>query len=167
MTHQTIRDLPRRSPFGFSLIETLVCVVIISILSLISIVSYQGALDQADLKYAAPAVTGILDGYRREAESNGSTITVDFHLGTSQWEVTKRRGADVQTSTVDIKDQGLIKRRLQFLRYDWPDGTHTPTTFTFISNTSRDGGTVYFGTGKAETSIRVIQGHVWCDLGSR
>jgi len=155
-----------RRPAAFSLIELLVCVAIVSILSAIGIVSYQGALDNADLKYAAPAVTGMLEGFRRESANSDMTITVEFVMGKAEWRVTKRKGADVETEEQDLRTESLIKRGLRFLRYEWPDGTDSPAQFTFAGGGTPQGGTVYFGTGKAETSIRVEGGRVSCELGA-
>lgn len=152
---------------AFSLIELLVCVAIISVLVGISFTAYQGALDNSDLKYAAPLVTGMLDSLRAEAGSKGSTITVDFQIGSTSCFVTKRKGSEVTTETLDCKEAGIIKRPLRFLRYKWPDGATTPATFTFTGSAKPQGGTVFFGTGNAETAIQVEGGRVYCEFGTR
>jgi prepilin-type N-terminal cleavage/methylation domain-containing protein len=152
---------------GFSLIELLVCVAIVAILASISIVSYHGALDSSDLKYAAPAVVGTLDHLREEASRNQSSITVDFNIGTNTCLITKRRGTVETSSTEPLGSAGIIKRPLRFLRYEWPDGAHTPARYTFTGNSAPQGGKVFFGTGNAETTIEIVGGRVYCDLGIR
>jgi type II secretory pathway pseudopilin PulG len=162
-----VQDRMAAKSRAFTLIETLVCVAIVMVLSGIALVSYQGALDNADLKYAAPAVAGRLEALRREASDTGSVITVDFHLGTPELTVTRQKAGEVATETVNLDSERLIKRRLRFLRFEWPDGTADPARFTFLAGSTPQGGTVYFGTGQAETRIRVQGGNVVSDLGVR
>jgi prepilin-type N-terminal cleavage/methylation domain-containing protein len=152
---------------GFSLIELLVCAAIVAILAGISIVSYQGALDNQDLKYTAPVVAGKLERLRNNAAAKGFSATVEFQIGTQQWIETRRKGDTVSSSTESVASYGLIRRRLRFLRYEWPDGSSTPPTFTFTGGSSPQGGTVYFGTWQAETAIRLENGRVYCDMGVR
>ncbi len=150
---------------GYSLIELLVCVAIISILTAISLVYYQGALDQADLKYAAPAMAFRLETLRQEAEKERKTITVDFQLKESKWTVTKRKGTDVEVTEHTVQQVGLIKRPLRFLRYEWPDGETTPAQYVFTANSAPQGGTLHMGTIYAETPVRLVGGRFTTDYG--
>ncbi len=152
---------------GFSMVEMLCCVAIVGILSVISVNSYQGALDQADLKYAAPGVVGRLEKLRLEAAAKGTTIKVEFHLADSRWTITRRKAGETLVDTQELSSERLIKRNLRFLRYQWPDGGDDPAEFVFAGSSTAQGGTVWFGTGKAETAIRVEGGRVGCDLGIR
>lgn len=153
---------------GFTLIETLVCLVIISILTAISVVSYQGALDQADLKNALPALARQMEGLRLQARDRGSVITVTFTVGGTRYEVHERKGDVVYDSKAagdargprEIVDLTVIKRRLKFLRYEWPDGGDSPATFTFIASQEPQGGKLFMGTGNAEGSLFLSGGRV-------
>lgn len=152
---------------GFTLIEQLMCVVIIAILTTISISCYQGALDNSDIKYASPAVAGRLEQLRKEAEQNAMMITVEFKLGEAAWTVKRRKGSEESTGQESLEGESLIRRRLRFLRYQWPDAAKTPATFTFLANKAPQGGTVYFGTGRAETAICIKGDRVYCEHGVR
>ena len=157
----------RSAASGFSLLELLICVAIVAILASISIVSYQGALDNSDLKYTAPVVAGRLDGMRQEAARKQCSITVDFNIGSASWVMTRRKGAEETSVTESLDSEGIIRRRLRFLRYEWPDSTSTPARFTFVGNSAPQGGKLFFGTGHAETAIEILGGRVSCDLGVR
>jgi hypothetical protein len=47
----------------------------------------------------------------------------------------------------------LLKKKLVFRSYKWPDGAHTPASFTFYPQSRPSGGKVTFGTAFAEAEI--------------
>jgi prepilin-type N-terminal cleavage/methylation domain-containing protein len=149
---------------GFSLIELLVCLTIVAILASISVSSYHGALDNSDLKWAAPAVAGRLSALQAEAAENSYAVKVEFYMHKPSYTVSRRRPDGSTTETVKLAEQGLIKRRLYFVRYAWPDGEETPATFTFVGKSAPVGGTVWFGSRHAEAAISIRGNHVTCDL---
>jgi Tfp pilus assembly protein FimT len=164
LSMQPLRALPLPSTAAHSLIELLVCVAIVAILTSISLVYYQGALDQADLKFVGPALARQLNELRTGAAERASSITVEFEIGTSHYKVTERKAGTITESAVDMKESGLLRRSHTFRRFEWPDGSETPATFTFIGTTPPQGGILYIGTALAEARIRIGGSHVISEL---
>lgn len=63
-------------------------------------------------------------------------------------------------ATWDLKNAGLIKRKLVFMDYEWPEGEDEPRTFTWLPNTAPQGGSVEFGTLLAKCIISLDNGAV-------
>jgi prepilin-type N-terminal cleavage/methylation domain-containing protein len=57
------------------------------------------------------------------------------------------------TAKWNLKDQGILKRKLVFGEYTWPEGGETPRTFTFFPGSAPQGGTVEFGSRFASMDI--------------
>lgn len=152
---------------GFSLIELLVCVAIISILVSIAVVNYWGALDNTAVKEITPSIVQSLERLRKESVEKSCITTVEFAMGDSRWLVTTKQGTGVTTTTQAVGELSTLKRKLRFTRYQWPDGASTPATFTFFPNTSPQGGTVYFGSSHAEAAIKIWNGQVYSEAGFR
>jgi prepilin-type N-terminal cleavage/methylation domain-containing protein len=139
---------------GFSLIEILICVAIITVLVSIGVVQYQGAVDMSEMKFAVPEILKDLESYHKLAVEKNSIVTVEFVMGTSALNVYLGSGTQgVLYSERNFKNSGLLKRKLNFREYRWPDGASTPTTFTFFPAAQAQGGVVTFGSGFAEVDI--------------
>lgn len=114
------------------LIEILVCAVIVAILASIGLVCYQGAVDNMDLKFFDPEIVEGLTTYQKAATEKNVTVKVEFVIGTGKIRAEFRSGTDVVSfEETDYSKQGLLKRKFVFRSYKWPDGSHTPATFTF------------------------------------
>lgn len=164
MIHAALRRFDPRGSRAYSLIELLVCVVIIAILTTISLCYYQGAIDQSDLKYTAPGLARSLEKSRESAQASGEIITFEFEIGSGKFRETHRKGSETTTVDRELVNEGIIKRPIRFLGYEWSDGSKTPVTFTFFPNADPQGGTLKLGTRWAETTIKVQNGHVICPL---
>jgi len=151
---------------GFSLLELLVCVAIVGILSSICVVSYHGAMDMADIKGSLPIIIGHLNGYQKTAREEKLIITVEFLEGTSKIRVTTQgeEEEDNGSGEYDFNMQGLLKRKLVFRKYKWPDGAASPPTFTYYPDAAPVGGKVFFGTGFAEVSFWLQGDRVVSDI---
>ena len=150
---------------GFSLLELLMCVAIVSILCSICIVGYQGSLDTSDMKTSLPSIARELNEYQKVARDENKIVTVEFMLGTPTMRVIFGTGDDDdRIEEHDFKNQGLLKRKLVFRKYRWPDGASMPATYTYYPNGSIMGGTVTFGSGYAEGQILVQENHITWDL---
>lgn len=150
----------RRGTVAFTLIEMLVCVVIIMILSVICVASYSGALESAAVKLALPDVTWRIESYKRNTRETKAMITVECLEGRDEMRVTWRNAYGTRTKIEKLDTRGFLGRRLAFRAYKWPDGAKAPRTFTFLPDESPKGGTVWFGTGLAEGKIMVQGGEI-------
>lgn len=159
-----LRPEPRRA---FSLIELLVCVVIIAILSTISINCYWGAIEQTELKWVVPSLVSRLEGLRKEAVENEIVITVEFKMKESAFTVTRRKGDVTKAEEIPFnhdEQEGILRRRLCFTKYEWPDGSSTPPTFTFPGKSAPQAGKVHYGTSRAEAAIWVADGRLYSPM---
>ncbi|MCX7766958.1 MAG: prepilin-type N-terminal cleavage/methylation domain-containing protein [Candidatus Sumerlaeia bacterium] len=139
---------------GFSLIETLVCAVIVAILASIGLVSYQGAVDYSDLKGMVPGIVEDLTTYQKTASEKNVKVTVEFVIGTGKIRAEFRSGEEVVAfEERDYSEKGLLKQSFVFRSYKWPDGSRTPATFTFFPAANPIGGAVTYGSGFAEVEI--------------
>ncbi len=147
---------------GFTLIEILVCVAIISILSSIAIVSYQGSLDSSELNYVLPNFVHSLNDYKSRASTSSVPIIVEFKINTG---IYKAYWGNPDKNTpfeeIDLLNSSLIKRKLKFRKYIWDDGEKTPAIFTFYQNGKIEGGKVYFGSAFAEAEIYIEDSKVY------
>lgn len=187
----------RRRSRAVSLIELLICLAIISILTVISLAYQQGALDAGDIKFIAPKLQKTLRAMRGVSNNLGAIVTVEFIEDEPILNITVAKGDPVEPVTIDLnflnnarqqeldlltdeirkkiekhgepyhyigvwnlKDAGLIKRKLTFGEYEWPEGNDTPRTFTFIPHSEPQGGTVKFGTALAKAIISLDKGAV-------
>jgi Tfp pilus assembly protein FimT len=137
----------------------LVCVAIVSILTAISLSSYSGSLDQAELKFVTPNLTKELESLRKAARADGTVITVDFQLGTANYIVKRRKGTE-ETVTPMILGGGILKRKITYLRFEDDGGDKASATVTFLPDGRVQGGKVYLGTSRAEHNIRIINGAI-------
>ncbi|MBN1900442.1 prepilin-type N-terminal cleavage/methylation domain-containing protein [Candidatus Sumerlaeota bacterium] len=136
---------------AYSLIELLMCVAIISILSSLSLVSYQGAVDMAALRNTIPVLQRSLYSYQRIAREENTIVRVEFIIGTNKIRVTKGTDADGGTTFEDdFNFENILKKKFKFTKYEWPDGSKTPATFTFFPDGKTQGGSIYFGSGFAD-----------------
>lgn len=150
---------------GFSLIETLVCAVIVAILASIGLVCYQGAVDNMDLKFYVPQIVEELNNYQKSAGEKNVTITVEFVIGTGKIKAEFRSGTDVvMFEERDYSNQGLLKRKFVFRSYRWQDGSHTPATFTFFPSANPVGGKVTYGSGFAEAEIFIQEKRITSNI---
>jgi prepilin-type N-terminal cleavage/methylation domain-containing protein len=144
---------------GFTLIETLVCVAIVAILSLISLSAYNGALDQGDLRFVTPALTKELESLRKETVQINKPITVSFDLKSTNYTI--RRGPPSENNLESkVLGGGILKRRITFLRFETLEGGESEPTITFLPAGNHQGGIIYFGTSRAEQNIKVLPGAV-------
>lgn len=162
--HRLITMKLSRCQKAVSLVELLVCVVIVAILSGISLTYYQGAVDYQDLKYTAPQLAKRLDNLREQA-TGGNTVEVTFHIGEPAYTVTwKKAGEVLKEERVELEAHGLLKRPHRFRKYEWADGETEPATMTFAGDSKPLGGAVTLGTAFAEVKIRVSGSHVISDV---
>jgi len=154
----------RREKLAFTLIEMLVCLAIIMILTATAMICYAGALDHSDLKYALPELAKKFRSYQELADEKKALVIVECPHGQSIVNVTIKGPRGEKKSREDLKTVGLLKRRLVFKDYRWPDGAKEPRTFTFIPGRGPQGGAVGFGTGLAEGKIMVVGGRVDWEL---
>ena len=156
-----IHDNPRKRPKrAYSLIELLMCIAIISILCSISVVSYQGAVDMAALKEAIPSLQRTLNSYKKIARQENTVVCVEFIIGTNKIRVTKGTDPDSDsTFEQEILGENILKKKFKFTKYQWPDGSKTPATFTFFPDANPQGGRISFGSGFAE-------GYLWIKRGA-
>jgi prepilin-type N-terminal cleavage/methylation domain-containing protein len=138
---------------GFSLLELLVCVCIVSILSTIALVGYQGSVDSSSIKTGISGVLSSLN-YSNVAREKNEIITVEFLLGTSKIRVTRDSGSgEPKSKVINISSANLLKKKLGFRSYKWPDGATKPATFVFYPDSRPIGGIVTFGTPFAHADI--------------
>lgn len=141
---------------GYSLIEVLICVGIITILSSISLVCYNGALDNSDLKgYYVEQIKRDLNDLAKEAREKGVSIRAEFVIGTPQIVVKYSALNPMPDELRDYKNYGILKRKLVFRKYKWDNGLSTPAEFYFYPDGRIDGGTVHFGSAFAECVYRI------------
>ena len=76
-----MKDLLRHRQSGFTLIEMMVVIVIISIIASVAIPSFSSFFDRYRLRGAADALFGDLQAARMEAIRNNSTVYVNFATG--------------------------------------------------------------------------------------
>jgi prepilin-type N-terminal cleavage/methylation domain-containing protein len=146
---------------AYSLIELLMCVAIISILSSIALVSYQGAVDMAGLREAIPALQRTLNSYARIARDENTIVRVEFVIGTNKMRITKGTDVDGETTFDDeFNGENLLKKKFKFTKYKWPDGSDTPATFTFFPDAKPQGGRIYFGSGFADGYLWIKNGGI-------
>ena len=139
---------------AFSLIEIIICVAIISILVSIGVVSYQGSVDSSELKNVVPALLLHLKDCDKTAKENKVKVVVEFLIGTGKVRISIGRGSEtVAISERDFNKTGILKRKLLFRSYRWPDGSRSPATFTYFPDAQPQGGEVRFGSGFAEARI--------------
>jgi len=139
---------------GFSLLELLICVAIISVLSSISITCYYGAMDSMDINCVLPEIVRNLEHYRNYAEEESRVVRVEFIIGTPKYRVFVGSGENEELiAEENCKKKGVLKRRLTFRSYEWPDGGNTPSSFTFYPEAKPNGGIVHFGSAFADSKI--------------
>jgi prepilin-type N-terminal cleavage/methylation domain-containing protein len=150
----------KRGYLAYSLIELLMCVAIISILSSIAMVSYQGSVDMSALRSAIPSLQRTLNSYKIVARDENTVVRVEFIMGTNRIRVKKGTDADGETTFVEeVIGENLLKKKFKFTKYEWPDGSNTPATFTFFPDANPQGGRIYFGSGFAD-------GYIWIKGGA-
>lgn len=143
-----------KSKTGFSLLEILISIAIISILSLIALATYSGALDNADIKGAIGPMRQTMRNYAKMAKEEGKPVTLQFEIGTPIMRVYLGSGDEANLlGEVNFKNNGLLKRKLVFRKYKWPDGSSEPATFTFFPDSKPQAGVLYFGSAFADTKI--------------
>lgn len=150
--------------WGYSLVELLVCVVIIAILTGISLVCYQGSVDASDFRYAMPQIAKNLDGLQQVANEQNAVVKAEFVANTATVRLSVTVKGKTEESVMDLSANQLLHRPLVFRGYEWPDGTKSPRTFTYYPNAQAQGGIVYFGTGFAAGKIRLRGGRVDWDI---
>lgn len=97
---------PRRA---VSLIEMLVCLAIISIVSVIGMTYHQGALDQGDLKFVMPKVVDRLRLAQQLSRDIGAKIVIEVPRGESVIKITVTKGDPVDPVEWDISQWGNVK----------------------------------------------------------
>lgn len=149
------RANPRRA---FSLVELLMVVAIIAILAAISVSQYWGALDSSELRYVMPKLEKHLIHLQQCAQSEGRVFVLEFPEGATFIRITERVEGEAEVSKYDLNENGLLKRGLMFVDYEWPDTTESPRTFTILPEGPIQGGTVEFGSRFAMAELTVKNG---------
>ena len=91
-------------------------------------------------------------------------ITVEFNIGAPSFTVFEGSGENLtKIAFEDIKGLGLLKRKMVFKDYEWPEGDDAPPRFTFHPESGATGGSVRFGSGFADARIYLKGDNVFWD----
>ncbi len=156
------KPLPRTHAPGWTLLELLICVAIISILAGICMVSYQGSLDMSEMNFFMDNMVREINENKGTAMQSGHPVTVTFQPGTPDW-VIEGTGENGPFRRTGKAGEGILKRKLVFRKYKWPDGREEPASFTFHPSGAVEGGEVTFGSGWAEKRIHIRRSRVFAD----
>lgn len=81
---------------GFSLLELVVCLLIISTLAAIAVPRFAGAADRTRVSSAAAVVAAEIARVRREADASSTSRTIVFRKNDAQFQVKNSRGDSIR-----------------------------------------------------------------------
>ena len=138
---------------GFSLIEMLVVVVVISLAGLIAFPKFSQALASSNLRNAKAKVTTLYAGARAAAAGSGRTAYVHFTENRIYVTATPRRNAPIGANTIDT----LTPLENVYTQYGVGISASSDSIRIDPAGLGRDSAVIVLATGSQTATIRISQ----------
>ncbi len=141
------------SQMGFSLVEMLIALAIVTILSAIAIPMFSGFVDNRDLKSAARDIAGDIFETKQRAISSGNFFRMDFDVANNSYTIKEcdANNSDASCVVQNTKTPSAFRNDVQITNATFSGAV--PTRITFQPR-----GTVDTGAGASNAGVVLTNG---------